>query len=173
MGQTLNLKRSRRKWILLGALFVGLAVLFPLLYVTSPRPTPTADDATLLLVGIFTVLFGAGAVLSVLMLTTDRMYLFLTPSGFTARNLFNQKTYRWGEVEEFSTFSSRGNNWVVFTLSREGKLRFTESGLRKFNKALGGGDDNLADTYGMSAEALADLMNQWRKRASGSVIKKL
>ena len=165
MDQTLKLKPSRRKWILLGALFVGLAVLFPLLYVTSPRPT--ADDESLLLVGIFTAFFSTGAVLSVVMLTTDRMYLSLTPSEFTVRNLFNQKTYRWGEVEEFSTFSFRGNNWVVFTLSREGKLRFTESGLRKFNKALGGGDDNLPDTYGMSAEALADLMNQWRNRASG------
>ena len=165
MDQTLKLKPSRRKWILLGALFVGLAVLFPLLYVTSPRPT--ADDESLLLVGIFTAFFSTGAVLSVVMLTTDRMYLSLTPSEFTVRNLFNQKTYRWGEVEEFSTFSFRGNNWVVFALSREGKLRFTESGLRKFNKALGGGDDNLPDTYGMSAEALVNLMNQWRNRASG------
>lgn len=36
--------------------------------------------------------------------------------------------------------------------------------MRKLNKAVSGVDESLPDTYGMSAESLADLMAQWRNR---------
>ncbi len=94
----------------------------------------------------------------------DRAYLLLTPTGFTTRTLLASKSFRWAEVEQFGTLSVKGTTRVIFTLTAEGRLRYTESMLRKLNKAMSGGDEALADTYGRSAEALADLMTQWKNK---------
>ena len=144
---------------------MALAVVMVLLYATTPRPA-VADD-TLLVAGILTAIFGAGALLSFLMLSPDRAYLLLTPAGFTVRTLFKRKDYRWGDVEEFHATALKGTLWIVFTLSPQGKTHRSETAFRRMNKAVSGGDDNLPDTYGMSAEALAELLSQWKKRFSG------
>jgi len=165
MDQTLKLKPSRRKWIFLGVLFLLFAGSFVLMYVYTPTREP--PDDSLLVVGSLVVFFLAGAVLSFMNLLPDRAYLLLTPSGFTMRTLWASKSFRWAEVEQFGTLSVKGTTRVVFTLTAEGRLRYTESMLRKLNKAMSGGDEALADTYGMSAEALAELMNQWKGKAPG------
>jgi len=161
--QTLKLTPSRRKWIITGALFILLAAGFALMYATTPRRDP--PDDSLLIVGCLVVFFLAGAILSFLMLSPDRNHLLLTAKGFTVRSMLKSQTFRWEEVEEFQTMSVKAATMVVYSLSTQGKLRFTESMWRKLNKALSGGEESLPDTYGMSAEALADLMNQWKKKA--------
>jgi hypothetical protein len=143
--------------------FVALAVGMAALYFYSEAPK---DRESLLVVGSLVVFFAAGAVLSIMNLLPGRAYLLLTPGEFAYRTLFKSRTYRWSEVEGFEAFAFRETSRVVFTLSREGKLRFSESGFRKFNKAVGGGDDSLPDTYGMSADKLAELMNQWKEKSS-------
>lgn len=165
MEQSLKLKPSRVKWMLIGGTFVGLAVGMAFLYASTPART--SPDDSLIVFGFLFVLFGAGAVVSVLMLTPDRAYLLLTPSGFTIRTLFRCKEFHWEEVEEFRATSLKGTPWVVFTLSPQGKARLSGTVLQPMNKAVSGGDDNLPDTYGMSAEALAELLNQWKKRPAG------
>ena len=162
MEQTLKLTPSRKKWILLGVTFLLLAGGFALMY--AYRPTREPPDDSLLIVGSLVVFFLAGAVLSFINLFPDRAYLLLTPTGFTTRTLLASKSFRWAEVEQFGTLSVKGATRVVFTFSAEGRLRYTESMLRKLNKAMSGGDEALADTYGMSAEALADLMTQWKNK---------
>lgn len=166
MEQNLKLKPSRVKWMLIGATFVSLAVGLVFLYASTPAQTPP-DDSLIVLGGLF-ALFGAGAVVSVLMLMPNRVYLLLTPHGFAIRTLFKCKDFRWEEVEEFRATSLKGTPWVVFTLSPQGKAHLSKTLLRRINKAVSGGDDNLPDTYGMSGEALAELLNQWKKRSAGS-----
>ena len=163
LEQTLKLKPSRRKWILLGLLFILLAGGFALMYAYTPRRDP--PDNSLIVVGSLVVFFLAGAVLSFMNLLPDRAYLLLTPTGFTTRTLFASKTFRWAEVEQFGTLSVKSTTRVIFSLTAEGKLRYTESMLRKLNKAVSGGDESLPDTYGMNAAALVELINQWRQRS--------
>jgi hypothetical protein len=166
--ETLKLVPSKRKWIVLGSVFVLFAVGFAVLYASTPRVDPSDDSP--LVIGSLIVLFAVGAAASFMMLLPGRAYLLLTPEGFTAHNVFKSRTFRWAEIDSFSVMPFRGTRLVVFTLSPEGKLRTVESVWRKLNKAVGGGDDNLPDTYGMSPEALADLMNQWRKKAAGQYV---
>ena len=163
MEPSLKLTPSRRKWILLAAVFIMLAGGFALMYAYTPRRDP--PDDSLVIVGSMIVFFLAGAVLSLLMLSPDRNYLLLTPTGFTVRTLLKRANFRWEEVEEFRTMSVKGMTMVVFSLSSQGKLRLTESVWRTLQKAMGGGDESLPDTYGMSAETLIELMNQWKKRS--------
>ena len=164
---TLKLRPSPWKWALIGLVFLALAVGMALLYAASPPQQP--PDDSLLVVGALVAFFGAGALASLWMLLPNSAYLLLTTTGFTVRTLFKQKDYRWAEVEDFGATILRGKPWVVFTLSREGKVNLPETSLRGLNKAVSGGDDNLPDTYGMSAEELAELMNQWKKRSTGAV----
>ena len=135
------------------------------MYAYSPTHEP--PDDSLIVVGSLVIFFLAGAVLSFMNLLPDRAYLLLRPSGFTTRTLFASKTFRWAEVEQFGTLSVKGTTRVIFSLTAQGRLRYTESMLRKLNKAVTGGDESLPDTYGMSAEALASLMTQWKSRSAG------
>jgi hypothetical protein len=92
----------------------------------------------------------------------------LTPTEFVTSTLFVSKVFRWEEVEEFNVMNVKGASMVVFALSPQGKINRPESWWRRLNKAFSGGDENLPDTYGMKAQALADLMNQRRRRVAGS-----
>ncbi len=164
MDQTLKLTPSRRKWILLGVVFIALALGFTLMYAYTPKQDPPDDSAAIIggLVGFFVL----GAILSFMMLSPDSNHLLLTPTDFSFRTVLKHRNFRWEEVEEFHTMSVKGTAMVVYSLSPQGRLRFTESVWRKLNKAFSGGEETLPDTYGMSAEALADLMNQWKKKAA-------
>ena len=165
MDQTLKLTPSRRKWILLGVLFILLAAGLALMYAYSPRRDP--PDDSLLIVGFMVVFFLVGAIASLLMLSPDRNYLLLTPTGFTVRTLLKRANFRWEEVENFHTRSVKGMTMVVFSRSSQGNLSLTESVWPNLQKAMGGGDEFLPDTYGMGAGALAELMNEWKNRPGG------
>jgi hypothetical protein len=161
-NETLTLKPSPTKWLLLAVTFLALAVGMAALYAYSESPK---DGESLIVVGSLVVFFAAGAVLSIMNLLPGRAYLLLASGEFAYRTLFKSRSYRWSEVEQFSSFAFRQSSMVVFTLSQEGKLRFSENGFRKFNKAISGGDDSLPDTYGMSADKLAELMNQRKEKS--------
>lgn len=148
---------------MLSAVFLLLAAGFALMYAYAPRHNP--PDDSVLVIGGMVVFFLAGAGLCILMLSPERSHLLLTPAGFTVRSIFKASHFRWDEVVEFRTLSVKGTTMVVYSLSPQGKLRYTESLWRKLNRAVSGGDESLPDTYGMSADALAQLMNQWRKQA--------
>jgi hypothetical protein len=162
--ETIKLKPSLTKWILLSITFAVLAIGMSALYIYSEAPK---DTEGLLVVGSLVLFFIAGAALSMLNLQPGRSCLLLAPDGFTFHALFKSRSYRWSEVERFAVFSHSGANLVVFTLSPEGRVRFTENKFTKFNKALSGGDDSLPDTYGMGAGNLAALMNQWKEKSAG------
>ena len=161
-ADVLKLKPSPIKWMVVSVTFAALAAGMSALYVYSAAPK---TNEGLLVVGSLVLFFVVGVVLSLMNLLPDRAYLELAPDGFIFRSLFKSRSYRWSEVERFEIFSHRGASIVVFTLSPEGRVRLTESSFAKFSKALGGGDDSLPDTYGLGADRLAALMNQWKEKS--------
>jgi hypothetical protein len=165
MDETLKLTPSRRKWILLSGIFLLLALGFALMYAYTPTQNPPDDSA--LIVGSLVAVFLLGAILSFMMLSPDRNHLVLTPVDFRFRTVFKFRYFRWEEVEKFHPLSVKGTAMVVYSLSLQGRLHFPESMWHKLDKIFSGGEECLPDTYGMSAEALADLMNQWKKKAAG------
>ncbi len=165
MDQILRLTPSRRKWILLGVIFILFALGFTLMVAYTPEQDPPDDSA--LIIGGMVVFFLLGAILSFMMLSPDRNHLLLTPTDFTVHTLLKSRRFRWEEIEEFHTLSVKGTTMVIYSLSPQGRLRFTESVWRKLSRALIGDEERLPDTYGMSAQALADLMNQWKRKAAG------
>jgi len=160
---TLKLKPSRVKWVALMLTFIALAGGMAALYIYSEAPK---THESFMIVGFMVAFFVAGALLCALNLLPGRTYLLLTREGFTVRTLFKTRAYSWREVESFGAFSHRGVTLVVFTLSREGRLRFPESGFGKLNKAVSGGDHGLPDTYGIGADELVQLMNRWKAQSS-------
>jgi len=166
-ASTVKLRPSAIKWILIGSMFLALAGLFAFMYAYAPVHDPPDDSKVVF--GSFVAFFLLGAAVSFAMLLPGRNYLLLGRDGFTVKTLWGSKSFRWGEVEHFGTLSVKGTTHVTYALSSEGRLRYTESWFRKLNRAVSGGDDNLPDTYGLSAEELAELMNQWKKRSTGAV----
>ncbi len=112
-------------------------------------------------VGIsITLLFGLAALVFAIQLHPDASYLRLTPEGFYVRSLFRMSPLvPWSEAGDFrvETLPPARTRMVVYDSTNP-----KSQGLRKFNRAFVGATDGLPDSYGMKAEALAALMNEWR-----------
>jgi hypothetical protein len=146
------LRASRTKWlaILLGsAAFVafGLFIL----------PTqPFAAWASI----VFCGLYGVGAFVVLLPGST---YLRLTPEGYEMRAAFRTWKQPWQHIERFQAYRNR-TSWnrfvgIIYDPSYKGHVR-----ARRLNRSLAGVDDALRDTFGLSADELANLMNEWLNR---------
>jgi hypothetical protein len=103
--------------------------------------------------------FGTGTVVFCALILPGSAYLRLEPAGFTVCSLFRTQATRWFEVEGFATTRISGRRMVGFNYStfHQGQPR-----LRRLASAMSGYEAALPDTYGMKADSLAELMNQWR-----------
>jgi hypothetical protein len=103
--------------------------------------------------------FGLCALVGLVSLLPNSSYLTLTEQGFLFASLFRKHFVAWSSVQSFVPVKIRFNSMVGWNYSSE----FQESRrLRKVNTAIAGAEAALPDTYGMSVEKLADLMNQLR-----------
>ena len=92
-----------------------------------------------------------------------RLYLVLTPEGFTMQTLILTYSYKWTDIEQFKTLRNYFIKTVWFRFSDSYE---SQSVLEKVGKALSPSNlRNLPDTYGMKAETLTELMNTLRERA--------
>ena len=107
--------------------------------------------------------FGLGCIVFVLQLLPNASYLRLTPEGFTMCSLFRSHSYSWTETKTFAAGYVSQMKTVVFSHSPSYTKQIS---IRKMNKKHFGFESCLPDTYGMSAEELADLMNKWKRRFS-------
>ena len=109
--------------------------------------------------GCLTVFFfGLAVVVFIVNLRPSASWLRLQDDGFIYCSLFRKSPLiRWTEVSAFRVADVAGREIVVFDWSLKPR-----SGFRRFNRVLGGASDGLPDTYGLKAEALAGLLNQWR-----------
>jgi hypothetical protein len=154
------LRPSRLKWLLVLAIsftFVGAgltALLWP-----SPPGAPQKEDAWVMWVGVG--FFGLCAVASALQFLPQSSCLRLGAEGFTIRSLFREQTYRWEDVDTFGVTLVGLNRMVGFNFAPH--FRRAER-LRGVSAALAGFEGALPDTYGLKAEELAYLMNEYKYR---------
>ena len=153
---TLTLRPS--KWPSIVLLFVCLAFLAITLYFLLNRDQP--------LNWLGVIFFGAGVGIALFGMLPGSAYLELTPTGFKIRSLLRSQTYRWRDVDSFRTadvlYVGRFvRRMVVFDIASP----YQQSrSLRRVSKALTGYDVALPDLYGVRADDLAALMNEWRER---------
>jgi hypothetical protein len=155
------LNPSRTKWVLV--LLIG--VLF-----SAGGGFMIADGETAN--GLFCLLFfGLCALVALKMLSSSSSQMKLDRSGFVERTLFGHtNAQRWVDVSEFSVFDSGVSNAMVVYEPRVVEGGSAKQAFANVSRALTGGKAHgISDTYGMSAEELADLMNAFRTRALMSV----
>jgi hypothetical protein len=107
--------------------------------------------------------FGPCAIVSALMVSFPQVTsLRLTDEGFYMRSLFRTHFLRWCDVTGFGLFSVSLNLMVGFNYS----AAYPKQKLgRRMAADLAGWEGALSDTYGMSAQELADLMNAWKRKS--------
>lgn len=84
-------------------------------------------------------------------------YLELTEDEFVVCNLFQKKSVNWSDVASFSVRKFPGNNLVVWNYS---KAYGDAEAERKLSDKVTRTEASLPDTYGMTAEDLAELLNK-------------
>lgn len=155
------LKTSKARWIftlLICLLFIAIGVF--LISVGEPA-------------GWLAVIFcGPIAVVSLLLLFSYSSYLRLHSEGFEQRVIGRRVAYQWKDVSEFDVL--QWGSLLVwcgeFFAEMERCVSFNNNGddgkaSVSLNMALKGRSSHLSDNFGMKAQALADLMNAYRRRA--------
>ena len=148
------LKASRFKWavlLLAGAVFAlaGVLVFFA---------APGGRAGGIIVFGFF----GLCAVVAAIQLVF-RSTLTLTADGFTFTALRRRVTRPWSDIDSFVPVQTSAFGGVVgIQLAASAQQR---SGVRKAARNVWGYDGGaLPDTYGMTVNELAALMNEWRDR---------
>jgi len=151
------LNPSRAKWVMV--LIIGV--------VFSVAGGFMASDGDLV-TGLFcAVFFGFCALVALKMLSSSSSQLRLDRTGFVERTLFGRaNAQRWDDVSEFTVFDSGASSAIVVYEPRVVDGGPATQAFANVSRALTGGKAHgISDTYGMSAEELADLMNAFRARA--------
>ena len=105
--------------------------------------------------------FGLGVLVFFISLFPSANYLKLDENGFEVCNLYRKTRYNWQDIHSFSAGSIHMNAMVFYDFSPNFKKQRT---LRKINTKIAGSQAALPNTYGLKAEALADLMNDYKEK---------
>ena len=108
--------------------------------------------------------FGFGAILGTLRLIPGASYLRLDPHGFTFCALFRRQTIAWADVSEFGVSERDAFNAYSTVRFNFAPGYRKDSEARKLARELTGWEGALPGKYGRRAAALADSMNEWRRR---------
>ena len=141
---------SRKKWLLI----LLISALF-----TAIGAWMVAEKADAGWAGL--IFFATCLLVSALMLLPGAGGLVLDADGFQATNLFRRYRLHWQNVEGFEAVAIPG--------ARQRLVGYDDVSIGRvigaINKELSGRNAALPDTYGFSADALAELMRRWRERA--------
>jgi len=105
------------------------------------------------------IFFGLGGLVFLINLLPQASYLKLNEEGFETCSMFRKHKYNWSDVGGFGVGSISGNKMVMFNFSQEYKKA---KNARKLSSALAGAEGALHDTFGLKAEELAGLMNEYK-----------
>jgi hypothetical protein len=108
------------------------------------------------------IFFGLGALVAAAALLPGAGGLTLDREGFAITNLFRRYRVRWQDAAGFvaARIPPARQKMVMYDdATQRGKS------LAQLNVAIAGRGAGLPDTYGLSADDLAQLMAQWRDRA--------
>ncbi len=147
-----TLHPSRKKWLLV---FLGGAV-FSAGGILMIRSGETVGWAVL-------VFFALVAIVAAAVMLPGAGRLVLDRAGFEAKVLFRGYRKRWSDTRGFvaTTIPGPGNTRLVAydDLTQGGGM------MNDLNVAITDRNAALGDTFGLSADDLARLMEQWRERA--------
>lgn len=117
-------------------------------------------------VGWLVVLFvGLGAIVSAVPLASGAGKPTLDADGLQMTTLFRGARFRWRDV---AGFKANSGLWLPFSKKAFfDVLTLAGQPAAKLNVAVTGRNSALADAYGLSADALAHLLQRWRDRAAG------
>ncbi|WP_424239677.1 hypothetical protein [Achromobacter sp.] len=153
----LELKATKSKLVvfsLLSAVFGGV-ILWMLLHETLP---PLKQ--LILWPGAGFFLFSA--VMLLVRAAKNDTALRLGRDGFETRQVWNSKTIRWQDTSEFTVTSI---NRAATKLIAFDNAAVDGQGTAGLNRHIIGRNSSLSETYGLTHEALAELLNAWRARA--------
>ncbi|WP_052097510.1 hypothetical protein [Achromobacter sp. RTa] len=143
-------------WVfsLLSAVFGGV-----LLWMLLHEPLPLLKQL-ILWPGAVLSLFAAAML--IVRAAKDDIFLRLSRNGFETRLAWSSKTIRWQDTSEFAVVSISRNVPKLIVFDDAAVDRAGAAGL---NRRFVGRNSSLAETYGLTHEALAELLNAWRARA--------
>lgn len=107
--------------------------------------------------------FGFGALFACAMFLPRGNSLRLTPQGMEIHSLFRTTAVRWADVREFSLVSIPVTartlvGWNFVASCPRGRIS------RRTSNFLAGVEAALPNSFGMTAENLCALLNDWRRR---------
>lgn len=105
------------------------------------------------------IFFGLAALAFLIQLFPNASYLELRDDGFTVCSMFRQTVVRWNDVHEFRTVNPGLLPMAGWNYREDYVPLHT---VRKGLRATAGADGALSDVYGMSAQALVDLLNRMK-----------
>ena len=157
-----TLKASRKKWafMLAGALVIIAFCIYALAF--DPGPLP-ASYRVVFWVGLAGFAFVIPMAIAILV-SPRASRLVLDRNGFQFVYLFGSSRYLWKHVTDFAVFNISAGQGEIGVVEFDDITRLN-SNISLLNKSLAGRNYAFADTYGLTAEDLARLMNQWRERA--------
>ena len=155
LPKTLVLKGSRKKFGVM--LLITLPLLAGGVFLVREEPSGFMGWAVVLFFGLCASIF----VFQIIKPGT----LVLNETGFEQTMMGRKTSNRWDEVSEFGIYAIKSSfvtasKFVCFDRYADEGKKMTE-----LNRTLVGATAQLADTFGMKAEALAELMNAFRNRA--------
>lgn len=109
------------------------------------------------------VFFGSCFVIGIVNLIPGCSSLKLTEDGFEVRSMFRSWSVSWRTISEIGVYSLYQNGaeiarMVGFNQTDEWR---SQSRMKALSKSLSGFERGIPDTYGLSAEALAELLARY------------
>jgi hypothetical protein len=157
---------SRKKWLTMlagGVLFAILGALIIGGVIHDDRPwwfTRTFGPATF--GWLVLILSAAGALQSAIVMLPGACALRLGRNGFEVTHFFRRRRTRWRDVTDFTAARIRPSHLRVVVYN---DARASTRLIARVNVAISGRNADLRDTYGLSADELAELMAAWRASA--------
>ena len=109
---------------------------------------------------LLAVFCGIGVVVFAVNLLPNSAYLRLDADGLTFCALFRTHFYRWTDLGTFRVGEVGGKRMVVVTISADSHRLPTQSSAAA---PLTGQEGAFVDSYGLTPERLADLLNVYRE----------
>lgn len=136
--------------------FLVVSVLFVVGGIWLREDGPVAAWLTIVFFGLCAAVFSAN-------LLPGSSYLKLTSEGFEQRVLFRTHSEAWKNIQRFEAYRNSTSSSRLVGFFYEPDYASTARGAagRKISRSMVGLDGALPDTYGMSADELAELMNNW------------
>ncbi len=108
------------------------------------------------------MLFWIAGAFFALQLHPGTAYLKLTDKGFKYKNYLPARFIEWKNVRNFTTYNLKGRDYVGWNyIERFSNRRITN----RIGKIIIGVDDGLSENFQQRPEALARLLDDWRKKA--------